>query len=74
MLKLCDVSIFTFLVLCFKRIKLPAAAVLLIIRYWASVSDRPFIMEKVEDVTSYTVHTKYYHVVYLSQFEFLLQN
>jgi hypothetical protein len=38
------VSLFTFLVLCFKGIKLLAAAILLIIRYWASWSDRPFIV------------------------------
>jgi hypothetical protein len=43
------VSLFTFLVLCFKGIKLPAAAILLIIRYWASWSDRSFIMGEVED-------------------------
>jgi hypothetical protein len=42
------VSLFTFLVLCFKGIKLPAAVILLIIRYWASWSDRPFIMGDVK--------------------------
>jgi hypothetical protein len=37
-----------------KGIKLPAAAILLIIRYWASWSDRPFIMGEVEDELNLT--------------------
>jgi hypothetical protein len=43
------VSLFIFLVLCTKGIKLPATAVLFII-YWASWSDRPFMGDEEEEL------------------------
>jgi hypothetical protein len=62
------VSLFTFLVLCFKGIKLVAAAILLIITYWASWSDRPFIMGNVEDELNLILSTKILSMAVLQSF------
>jgi hypothetical protein len=62
------VSLLTFLVLCFKGIKLPAAAILLIIIYWASWSDRPFIMGEVEDELNLIQSTKILSISVLESF------
>jgi hypothetical protein len=62
------VSLFTFLILCFKGIKLLAAAILLIIRYWASWSDRPFIMGDVEDELNPILSTKILSIAILESF------
>jgi hypothetical protein len=62
------VSLFTYLVLCFKGIKLLAAAILLIMRYWASWSDRPFIMGGVEDELNFILSTKILSVAVLESF------
>jgi hypothetical protein len=62
------VSLFTFLDLFFKGIKLPAAAILLIIRYWASWSDRPFIMGEVDDELNLILSTKILSVALLQSF------
>jgi hypothetical protein len=57
------VSLFTFLVLRFKVIKLLAMAILLIIRYWASWFDRPFIMGDTEDELNFSCPQKYYQLL-----------
>jgi hypothetical protein len=62
------VSLFTFLVLCFKGIKLLAAAILLIIRHWASWSDRPYIMGDVHDELNLILSTKILSVAVLESF------
>jgi hypothetical protein len=62
------VSLFTFLVFCFKGNKLPASAILLIIRYWASWSDRPLIMVEVKDELNLTLSTKILSIAVLESF------
>jgi hypothetical protein len=64
------VSLFIFLVVYFRSINLHAPAILLIIRYWASCSDRPLIMGAVQDELNIVVFV----LLHLSHFEFLLQN
>jgi hypothetical protein len=66
------VSLFIILVLCFIDIKLPAAAILLIIRYWASWSDRLFIMEDVEDELNLILSTKILSIAVLESFRILV--
>jgi hypothetical protein len=48
---------------------LVAGAILLTVRNWTSWSDRPFIMEHVEDELSLVISTKYYRMPYLNHFE-----
>jgi hypothetical protein len=68
------VSLFTFLVLYFKGIKLPAAEILLIIRYWASWSDRPFIMGEVEVELNLILSTKIRGLIKNIRDKFLIEN
>jgi hypothetical protein len=58
------VSLFTYLVHSFKVIKLLATAILLIIRYWASWFDGPFIMGDIEDELNLSCPQKYYQLLY----------
>jgi hypothetical protein len=62
------ISLFTFLFLCFKGIKLVVAAILLIIRYWASWSDMPFIMGEVEVELNLILSTKILSIAVLESF------
>jgi hypothetical protein len=64
------ISLFIFLVLCFKGIKL-ASVRTLIIRIWASWSDRPLTMGDVEDELNLHYPQK---LLYFSNFEFLLRH
>jgi hypothetical protein len=60
-------SLFSFLVLCFRSIILVAGAVLTV-RIWASWSDRPFIIRHVEDELSFLISTKILSTALLESF------